>query len=103
MRLVYFFLPAAALALVACCEVMSDCFFWLEASFFDCFCEAFFCVDLGDLSPMILCSFGGLPHLRNVCFPESVHPCMTDRTAMARLIQPYLLRRYGITPAAGPS
>ena len=32
---------------------MATCFFWLEASFFDCFCEACFCTDFGDLSPMM--------------------------------------------------
>jgi hypothetical protein len=49
----YFFLLAAAFALVACCDVISACFFWFESLFFDCFCDACFCTDLGDLSPMV--------------------------------------------------
>jgi len=49
----YFFLFAAALALVACWEVMRACFWLLAALFFDCFCDACFCTDFGDLSPMV--------------------------------------------------
>ncbi|MEY4941595.1 MAG: hypothetical protein RIQ93_3330 [Verrucomicrobiota bacterium] len=49
----YFFLFAAAFAFVACCEVISACFFWLDTLDFDCFCVAFFCTDFGDLSPML--------------------------------------------------
>lgn len=48
----YFFLFAAAFAFVACCEVIKAFFFWFALSAFDCFCEALFCVDFGDLSPM---------------------------------------------------
>ena len=48
----YFFLLAAALAFVACWAVISAFFFWFAPSLFDCFCEACFCVDFGDLSPM---------------------------------------------------
>ena len=51
----YLFLLAAALAFVACCEVISACFFWLESLARDCFCEACFCTDFGDLSPMVVC------------------------------------------------
>lgn len=50
----YFFLFAAALALVACCAVMSAFFFWFAPSAFDCFCEACFCTDFGDRSPMVV-------------------------------------------------
>jgi hypothetical protein len=49
----YFFLFAAAFAFVACCDVMSACFFLFESLFFDCFCDACFCTDFGDLSPMV--------------------------------------------------
>jgi hypothetical protein len=51
----YFFLFAAAFAFVACCDVMSACFFLFESLFFDCFCDACFCTDFGDLSPMVEC------------------------------------------------
>ena len=47
-----YFLPAAAF-FVACCDVMTACFFLFEASVFVCFCDAFFCTDFGDLSPMV--------------------------------------------------
>ena len=50
----YFFLAAAAFALVACWEVTSACFFLFALSVVVCFCVAFLCVDFGDLSPMIL-------------------------------------------------
>ena len=46
-------LAAAALALVACCEAIRAFFCWLMPLAFDCFCEACFCVDLGDRSPML--------------------------------------------------
>jgi hypothetical protein len=48
----YFFLLAAAFAFVACCDVMSACFFRSDSFAFDCFCEACFCTDFGDRSPM---------------------------------------------------
>jgi hypothetical protein len=37
---------------------------------FDCFCEACFCVDFGDRSPMLGGSLVELTHLRNVRFPD---------------------------------
>ena len=48
----YFLPAAAALAFVACCDVTSACFFWFAAFATDCFCDACFCTDFGDLSPM---------------------------------------------------
>lgn len=54
MRVAYFFLAAAAFAFVACWEVTSACFFLAAPSVIVCFCVAFFCVDFGDLSPMIV-------------------------------------------------
>lgn len=54
-RTPYFFLFAAALAFVACWDVMSACFCLFESLFFDCFCDACFCTDFGDLSPMVEC------------------------------------------------
>lgn len=68
----YFFLFAAAFAFVACCEVINAFFFWFALSFFDCFCDAFFCTDFGDLSPMVGMLWIELPHPRNVCFPDGV-------------------------------
>jgi hypothetical protein len=65
----YFFLLAAAFAFVACCDVMTA---WFETFVFDCFCDACFCTDFGDLSPMMGIPFVELPHLRNVRFPEGV-------------------------------
>ena len=53
-RMPYFFLVAAAFALVACWAVTSACFFLFAPSVIVCFCVAFFCVDFGDLSPMIV-------------------------------------------------
>ena len=35
------------------CEVISACFCLLASLFFDCFCDACFCTDFGDLSPMV--------------------------------------------------
>ena len=67
-----YFLFAAALAFVACCEVMSACFFWFVSLAFDCFCEACFCTDFGDLSPMVGFPLVGLAGLRDGCFPEGV-------------------------------
>ena len=32
---------------------MTACFLLFESLVFDCFCEAFFCTDFGDLSPMV--------------------------------------------------
>jgi len=58
---VYFFLLAATFALVACCAVMSACFFLFTSFDFDCFCDAFFCTDLGDLSPMTVLWFEVYP------------------------------------------
>ena len=49
----YFFLSAAAFALVACCDVTSACFLLFETLAFACFCEACFCVDFGERSPMV--------------------------------------------------
>src|ERR1700720_1893438 len=51
----YLFLFAATFAFVACCAVTSACFLWFALSFFDCFCDACFCTDFGDLSPMVGC------------------------------------------------
>jgi hypothetical protein len=44
----YFFLAAADLAATAAL------FFWLALLALDCFCEDFFWLDFGDLSPIIL-------------------------------------------------
>ena len=63
------FFPAAAFALVACCAVMSAFFFWLTPSAFVCFCEACFCADFGDLSPM-----WGFPWLSGLTFGMFVSP-----------------------------
>ena len=49
----YFFLPAASLAFVACCDVINCCFLLFASLLLDCFCDAFFCTDFGDLSPMV--------------------------------------------------
>ena len=60
----YFFLPAACFAATACF------FFWSLLFALDCFCEDFFWLDFGDLSPMILMYFCGLTHLRHDSFSE---------------------------------
>jgi hypothetical protein len=65
----YFFLFAAALAFVACWEVTSACFLRLASLFFDCFCDACFCTDFGDLSPMV-----GFPLLSCLTFGMFVSP-----------------------------
>jgi hypothetical protein len=57
-------LAAADFAAAACC------FFWSALLTLDCFCEDFFWLDFGDLSPMILIFFNGLTHLRYDSFPE---------------------------------
>jgi hypothetical protein len=49
----YFFLFAAALALVACWEVIKSCFLLVTTLARDCFWEACFCTYFGDLSPMV--------------------------------------------------
>jgi hypothetical protein len=71
-RHTYFFLFAASFALVACCDEISACFFLSASVDFDCFCDAFFCTDFGDLSPMMGIPFVELPHLRNVRFSDGV-------------------------------
>jgi hypothetical protein len=48
----YFFLLAAALALVACWSVMTCCFFLLAPSFLTRFWEACFWLAFGERSPM---------------------------------------------------
>jgi hypothetical protein len=60
----YFFLPAACLAAIACC------FFLAALLAFDCFCEDFFWLDFGDLSPITLFFYRGLTLLRHVSFSE---------------------------------
>jgi hypothetical protein len=68
----YFFFAAAAFAFVACCDVINACFLEFESSSFDCFCDACFCTDFGDLSPMVGVLSVGFPHRRNVRFPDGV-------------------------------
>jgi hypothetical protein len=48
---------------------MSACFFLFESFAFDCFCEACFCTDFGDLSPMV-----GLLSLSYLTFGMFVSP-----------------------------
>jgi hypothetical protein len=60
----YFFLPAVCLAAMACC------FFWAALLAFECFCEDFFWLDFGDLSPITLLFYRGLTLLRHVSFSE---------------------------------
>jgi hypothetical protein len=55
----YFFLFAASFAFVACCEVTNCCFLEFASFAFDCFCDAFFCTDFGDLSPMVVIIVAG--------------------------------------------
>ena len=60
----YFFLPAADLAAAAAL------FFWSALLTLDCFCEDFFWLDFGDLSPMILFFFCGLTCRRHLIFSD---------------------------------
>jgi hypothetical protein len=67
----YFFLLAAAFALVACCALMSAVFCWAMALLFDCFCDACFWTDFGDLSPMEI-ALVELIHLREIRIPTAL-------------------------------
>ncbi len=58
----YFFLPEACLAAAACL------LFWSALLALACFCVDFFCVDLGDLSPMMFAFYYGLTHRWHVSF-----------------------------------
>lgn len=60
----YFFLPAACFAATACF------FFWSALLAMACFCDDFFWLDFGDLSPIIFIFFCGFIHLRHDSFSE---------------------------------
>lgn len=62
----YRFLPTAVLAAIACF------FFWSALLAAACFCEDFFWLDFGDLSPMGFVWFCDLPAGRNVSFSVRV-------------------------------